>query len=102
MDSQGWPSIRTKILCDIIGNAFGANKDENFGVFGTNLIKVLNQFRPFFEVAADFNNLLNVVVGCEIHRSDIDLYHVLQKVLNIFVSVSAKLTPESALTLANF
>jgi hypothetical protein len=64
MDSQGWPSIRTKIFCYIVGNAFGANEDENFSIFSTDLIKVLNQFGSFLEIAADFNNLLDIVIGC--------------------------------------
>lgn len=47
-----------------------------------NLVKVLDQFVALLEVTADFNDLLNIVVGSELKGSNIDLYKVFQEILS--------------------
>jgi hypothetical protein len=42
-----------------------------------------DQLSTLLEVAADFDNLLDVVVGSEFHRPDVNLDHVFQEVLEI-------------------
>lgn len=81
MDSQGGPSIRAKVFCEVVGDPFRANEDEDFCILRANLIKVLDKFGSLFEVTADFNDLLNVVIGRQIHRPDVNLNGIFQEVL---------------------
>lgn len=81
MDSQCRPSILSQVLSDIIGNALGSDKDQDFSILGADVIQVLDKFGAFLEITADFNNLLDVVVGGEFHRTNVDLNKIPQKVL---------------------
>jgi len=81
VDGQCWPAVLTKVFGNIICNSLGSNENENFGVFGTDLIKVLDQFITLFEVTADVNNLLDVMICRKLHGTDVDLNHILQEIL---------------------
>lgn len=81
MDGKSWPAVLTKVFGDVVRNAFRPNKYEYLGVLRADLIKMPDQLSTFFEVAADFDNLLDVVVGSELHRPNVDLNHVFQEVL---------------------
>lgn len=83
MDGQRRPSILTEVLGDVVCYSFCTDKDEYLGVFLTDLIEVLNEFRTLLKVAADLDNLLNIVVGGELRRTDVDLDEVLQEILDI-------------------
>lgn len=81
MNGEGRPAILSKILCNVVGNALGADEDQDLRVFLADLIQVLDQFVPLFEITANFNDLTNVVVRSEFHRSNIDLNEIFQKIL---------------------
>lgn len=81
MDSQRWPTVLTEILGNVVGNTLRTDEDENFGILLTDLIEVLDEFRPFLKVAADFNDLGDVMVSGELHRTDVDLNEVLEEIL---------------------
>ena len=48
---------------------------------GVDLIKVLDQLRSLFEVTADIDNLLHVVVRGQFHRANVDLNDVSKEIL---------------------
>jgi hypothetical protein len=83
MDSKGGPAVLSEILCQVIGDPFRASENQNFGVLLTYLVKVLDQFATFLEVGANFDDLLNVMVGCEVHGPNVDLNEVFQEILKI-------------------
>lgn len=89
MDSKSWPSVLTEVFGDVVRNTFRSDEYQYLGILSTDLIKMFDQFGALLEIAADFNELLNVVVGGELHRSDVDLDHVFQEILQI-VSLSLK------------
>ena len=81
MDGQSWPSVLTEVLGDVVRNTLGANEDEHLRVLLADLVQVLDELRPLLEVADDLDDLLDVVVGSELHRTNVDLNEVLQEVL---------------------
>ena len=81
VDGQCWPSILTEVLCDIVRNTFCADENEYLRVLLTDLVEVLNELRPLLKVTADLDNLLDVVVGRQLSRADVNLDEVLQEVL---------------------
>lgn len=82
VDGQRWPSILTEVLGDVVRDSFCADEDQHLGVFLTDLVEVLDEFRPLLEVAADLHNLLDIVVGGKLCRTDVNLDEVLQEVLD--------------------
>lgn len=84
MNCQSRPSVRPKIFCDVVGNSFCTNKYKNLGIFSAYLVEVLDELGSFFEIATNFNNLLNIVIGCQVHRPDVNLNGIFQKVLICF------------------
>jgi hypothetical protein len=103
MNSQGRPSVLAEVFGDVVRDTFGAHEDQNFCVLGANLVQVLGQFASFLKVAANFDNLRNIVVGGELHRTDVDLYHVFEKVLKAAgVSIVPKKRWSRKVTLASF
>lgn len=83
MDGKSWPAVLTKVFGDVVRNAFRPDKYEHLSVLRADLIKMSDQLSTLLEVTADFDNLLDVVVGSEFHRPDVDLNHVFQEVLEI-------------------
>lgn len=63
MYRQSGPTILPQIFRDVVSNPFGPYEDQNLGIFGADLIQVLDQFCPLLEIAADLDDLLDVVVG---------------------------------------
>jgi hypothetical protein len=56
-----------KVLCDVIRDPLGTNKNENLGVLGADDVKVFDQLRALLKVAADFNNLGNIMIRRKLH-----------------------------------
>jgi len=81
MDRKSWPAILTKMFRDVVGHAFGRNEDQHLGILLADLIEVLDEFVPLLKVAADLHNLLDIVVSCQLHGTDIDLNRVAKEVL---------------------
>ena len=81
MDSKSWPAVLTKVFGDVVCDTFRSNKYEYLSVLSTDLIKMFDQLGTLLEITADFDDLLDVVVGCEFHRPDVDLNHLFQEVL---------------------
>lgn len=81
MNRKSRPAILTKIFCDVVCNSLCPDEDQHLGILSTNLIKMLDQLCSLLEITADFNDLLDVVIGGQLHRSDVDLNHVFQEIL---------------------
>lgn len=81
VDGQRGPSVLTEVLSNIVSDTLSADENEDFGILLLNLLKVLDKLGALLKVAADFDDLLNVVVGGEFERTDVDLNEVAQKVL---------------------
>lgn len=73
----------TKILGDIVRDTLRADEDEDLRVLGTDLVEVLDQFASLIKIAADFDDLLDVVVRSKFHGTDVALNHILQEILRI-------------------
>lgn len=87
VDSQRRPAILPQIFGDIICNTLCADENKNFGVLAAYLVKMLDEFAAFLEVGADFNVLLDVVIGGQLHRTDINLHKVGKEVRRKFLHV---------------
>lgn len=81
VNGQGRPALLTKVFGNLIGNTFCANEDENFCVLGADLVQVLLHLTTLLKVAYDFDNLRDVVVGSELHGTNVALDHVCQEIL---------------------
>ena len=81
MNSEGWPPVMTKILCYVVGHSFSTDKDENFSIFLANLLQMLDEFVALLKLAANINDLLDIMVRSELHGADIDLNKITQKIL---------------------
>lgn len=81
MYRQSRPTILPQVFRDVIGDSFRPHENQDFSILRTNLIQVLDQFRALLEIAADLDNLLDVVVGRQLHGPNVDLDHILQEVL---------------------
>src|SRR6266852_4861373 len=81
MNGECWPTVLTKVFRDLVCDPLSADKDENLSVLSANDIKMFDQLGAFLKVAADFDDLGNVMVGCELHRTNVDLNKVFQEVL---------------------
>jgi hypothetical protein len=81
MNGKRWPAILAKVFRDIIRNPLSANKDENLSILSADNIKMLDQLGALLKVAADFNELSDVMIRRELHGTNIDLNKVLQEIL---------------------
>lgn len=81
MNCKSRPSVLTKVFRDIVRNPLRADEDKYLGIFLTHLIQMLDQLAALLEVAADLNELLDVVVRRQFHGSDVDLNEILQEIL---------------------
>ena len=81
MDGQCRPSILTEVLRDVVRDTLSTDKDEHLRVLLADLIEVLDELATLLKVTHDLNDLLNVVVRCKLHRTDVDLDEVLEEVL---------------------
>lgn len=81
MNGKSGPAILTQVLCNIVGHSLGGNKDEHLGVLSADLVKVLDELIPLLKVAANFNDLLDVRIGCQFHGANVHLNEVLEEIL---------------------
>lgn len=81
MNGECWPTVLTKVFRDVVCDPLSADKDENLSVLSADDIKMFDQLAAFLEVAADFDDLGNVMVRSELHRTNIDLDKVFQEIL---------------------
>ena len=81
MNGECWPTILTKVFRDLVCDPLSADKDENLSVLSADDIKMFDQLGAFLEVAADFDDLGNVMIRCKLHRTNIDLDKVFQEIL---------------------
>lgn len=82
MNSQCWPTILSQVLSDIIGDTLSSDEDEDFCVLIADDVEMFQEFPSLFEVRADLDELSDVVVGSQLHRTDGDLDEVVQEILN--------------------
>lgn len=72
-----------EVFSDVVCNTFGGDEDEDLGVLRADLIEVLDELVPLFEITADFDDLLDVGVGGEFHGTNVDLEGVPEEVLKV-------------------
>ena len=70
-----------QVLCDVVRYPLRGDEDEDLGILRTNFLQVIDHFVALLKVTADFNDLLNIVVGSELKGSNIDLDEIFQKIL---------------------
>ena len=97
MNGECWPTVLTKVFRDIVCDPLSADKDENLSVLSANDIKMLDQLGAFLKVAADFDDLGNVMVRCELHRTNIDLDEVFQEILEENYQICRKKIQEESI-----
>ena len=81
MNGKRRPAILAKVFRDIIRDPLSANKDENLSILSADDIKMLDQLGTLLKVTADFNELCDVMICRELHRTNIDLNKVPQEIL---------------------
>jgi hypothetical protein len=88
VNSQRGPSVLPQELGEVVRDTLGAHEDENLCVLLTDLIEVLDELSTLFKVGAHLDVLSDVVVGGEVHGTDVDLDKVVLEVhgetLNLF------------------
>jgi hypothetical protein len=67
VDSQRRPSILSQEFGKVVGDSLGTNENQNLAVLLGNLIEVLDKLVSLLKVSADFDDLLDVVVGGQVH-----------------------------------
>jgi hypothetical protein len=67
-------------LGQIVGNPLGTNKDQDLGVLLRDLVEVLDELSPLVKVGTDGDLLGDVVVGLQLHGTDVDLDQVVLEV----------------------
>ena len=81
MNSERRPAILTKVFRDIVCNALRADEDEHLRILVADDIEMLQQLSSFFEVGADFDDLCDVMISRELHRTNSHLNKIVQEVL---------------------
>ena len=81
VDGQRRPAVLTKVFGNVVCYSLCTNEDENLGALLGDLIQVLDELGPLLEIAANFDDLGNVMIRSELHRSDVHLNEVFQEVL---------------------
>ena len=81
MNGECWPTVLTKVFRNVVCDPLSADKNENLGVLSADDIKMFDQLGAFLKVAADFDDLSNVMIRCELHRTNINLDKVFQEIL---------------------
>ncbi len=97
MNGECWPTVLTKVFCDLVCDPLGADKDENLSVLSADDIKMFDQLGAFLKVAADFDDLGNVMVRCELHRTNVDLDKVFQEILEQNCQIGQKRIQEESI-----
>lgn len=80
MNSKRGPAVLTQELGEVIGDSLGTDEDKDLAVFLGDLVEMLDKLGSLFKVSADLDHLLDVVVGSQVHGSDVDLNEVVQEV----------------------
>ena len=80
MNSQRRPSILPQELGQVVGDPLGTNKDQDLGVLLRDLVEVLDELSPLVKVGADSDLLGDVVVGLQLHGTDVDLDQIVLEV----------------------
>lgn len=88
MDGQCRPSVLPEVLGDVVCDTLRTNKDEHLGVLLADLVEVLDELRPLLKLSTDLDDLGNVVVGGELHGSDVHLNEVLEEILQVVRSAT--------------
>ena len=70
-----------EILRNVVRDTLSTDKDQHLRMLLADLVEVLDELRPLLKVADDLDDLLDVVVGSELHRTNVDLNEFLQEVL---------------------
>jgi hypothetical protein len=73
VDGESWPTVLTEVLGQIVCDPLRSGKDQNLPVLVTDLIQVFYEFPALLEITANLNNLLNVMIGRQIHGTNIAL-----------------------------
>jgi len=80
VDGQRRPSVLPQKLGQVVGDPLRTDKDQDLGVLLRDLVEVLDELASLFKVGADGDFLGDVVVGLQLHRTDVDLDQVLLEV----------------------
>lgn len=81
MNSKSWPAVLAKVLGNVVCDTLSTDEDENFRILLADLVEVLNELGSLLKVAANFNDLSDVVVSRQFHRADVDLNEIAQEIL---------------------
>ena len=81
MNGESRPTILTEVLGDVVRRALGSDEDKDLSVLGANLLEMLDKLVTLLKVADNVDDLLDVVVGGELHGTNVTLDHVLQEIL---------------------
>jgi len=66
MDSKSRQAVSTEVFGNVVRNTFHSDKCQYFSILRTDLIKMFDQLGALLKVAADFDDLLDIVVGSKI------------------------------------
>jgi hypothetical protein len=82
VDSERGPAVLPHELGQVVSNTLGRNENDDFGVLLRDLLEVLEEPWSFVVLGHDLDELCDVVVGSELHGTDVDLDVVMQEVLS--------------------
>ena len=72
MDGKSRPAVLTEVFGNVVRNTFRSDKYQYFSILSADLIKMFDQLGALLKVAADFDDLLDVVVGGKLHGPYVD------------------------------
>ena len=81
MDGECWPSVGSKVFGEVIGNSLGTDEDEDLGVLARDLLEVLEESVSLVVLGNNLDDLLDIVVGSQLERTNVDLDKVVLEIL---------------------
>lgn len=83
MDAHRWPAVAGNLPSDVVDAFLRLDKDDRFALlFGHNFAQQNAQFGFLLKLLTNVDDLQNVVVGRQLQRTHVDLYVILEIVLD--------------------
>jgi hypothetical protein len=81
VDGKCWPSVGSEVFGEVIGNSLGTNENEDLGILARDLLEVLEEPVSLVVLGNNLDDLLDIVVGGQLERTNVDLDKVVLEIL---------------------
>jgi len=81
VDGECRPAVGSEVFGEVIGNSLGTNENEDLGVLARDLLEVLEEPVSLVVLGNNLDDLLDIVVGSQLERTNVDLDEVVLEIL---------------------